>query len=109
MNPFTFIKQQTNKHHAVPTLQLENGSRVAVIGGGPAGSFFSYFLLSMAKQVGLNISVDIFEPRNFNIPGPQGCNMCGGVLYEALVQNLAVEGINLPTSVVQRGMEYNMM
>lgn len=82
---------------------------MAVIGGGPAGSFFSYFLLSLAKQVDLHVDVDIFEPRDFNIPGPQGCNMCGGVLYEALVQNLAVEGINLPPSVVQRGMEYNML
>lgn len=91
------------------TISLENGSRIAVVGGGPAGSLFSYFLLSMAKQVDLKISVDIYEPRDFNIPGPRGCNMCGGVLYESLVQNLAVEGINLPTTVVQRGMEYNML
>jgi len=91
------------------TIFLENGSRVAVIGGGPAGSLFSYFLLSMAKQIDLKISVDIYEPRDFNIPGPLGCNMCGGVLYESLVQSLAMEGINLPTTVVQRGMEYNML
>jgi flavin-dependent dehydrogenase len=91
------------------TISLENGSRVAVIGGGPAGSLFSYFLLTMAKQVDLKISVDIYEPRDFNISGPLGCNMCGGVLYESLVQSLAVEGINLPPTVVQRGMEYNML
>jgi flavin-dependent dehydrogenase len=91
------------------TIFLENGSRVAVIGGGPSGSLFSYFLLSMAKQIDLKISVDIYEPRDFNIPGPLGCNMCGGVLYESLVQSLAMEGINLPTTVVQRGMEYNML
>jgi flavin-dependent dehydrogenase len=88
---------------------LKNGSRVAVIGGGPSGSLFSYFLLSMARQIDLKISVDIYEPRDFNIPGPLGCNMCGGVLYESLVQSLAVEGINLPTTVIQRGMEYNML
>jgi len=35
--------------------------------------------------------------------------MCGGVIYESLVQSLAVEGINLPTSVVQRGIEFNML
>lgn len=105
-----FIKHlASRRRNPASSLQLENGSRVAVIGGGPAGSFFSYFLLSMAKQVGLNLSVDIFEPRDFNVPGPQGCNMCGGVLYEALVQNLAVEGIQLPPSVVQRGMEYNRL
>jgi CRP-like cAMP-binding protein/flavin-dependent dehydrogenase len=35
--------------------------------------------------------------------------MCGGVLYESLVQSLAVEGINLPETVVQRGIEYNLL
>ena len=95
------------KNHS--SLLLENGSRVAVIGGGPAGSFFSYFLLDMAERSGLKISVDIYEPRDFDMPGPTGCNMCGGVLYESLVQSLALEGINLPESVVQRGIEYNLL
>lgn len=90
-------------------LVLDHGSRVAVIGGGPAGAFFSYFLLDMAERADLNIHVDIYEPRNFNQPGPTGCNMCGGVIYESLIQSLAVEGINLPTTVVQRGIEYNML
>lgn len=91
------------------SLKLDDGSRVAVIGGGPAGSFFGYFLLDMAERVGFNIHVDIYEPRDFNASGPLGCNMCGGVLYESLVQSLAVEGINLPTTVVQRGIEYNIL
>ena len=29
---------------------LDNGSRVAVLGGGPAGSLFSYFLLVFAER-----------------------------------------------------------
>lgn len=90
-------------------LTLHPGSRVAVVGGGPAGSFFSYFLLDLAERIGLKIHVDIYEPRNFDGPGPAGCNMCGGVLYESLVQSLAVEGINLPTTIVQRGIEWNML
>ena len=102
----TFIKAQQKN---LSPLVLDNGSRVAVIGGGPAGSFFSYFLLDMAKRAGLNIHLDIYEPRDFNATGPVGCNMCGGVLYESLVQSLAVEGINLPSTVVQRGIEYNML
>ena len=28
-------------------LDLDDGSRVGVIGGGPAGSYFAYFLLSI--------------------------------------------------------------
>jgi len=86
-------------------LKLNNGSRVAVIGGGPAGSFFSYFLLDMAERVGLQLQVDIYEPRDFSQPGPTGCNMCAGVVSESLVQTLAAEGINLPPTVVQRGID----
>src|SRR5512138_460614 len=86
-------------------LRLVDGSRVAVIGGGPAGSFFSYFLLTMAERVGLTLDVDLYEPRDFGRPGPQGCNMCGGIVSESLVQNLAVEGISIPRSVIQRGID----
>jgi len=86
-------------------LKLKDGSRVAVMGGGPAGSFFSYFLLDMAERVGLQLHVDIYEPRDFSKPGPSGCNMCAGVVSESLVQTLAAEGINLPTTVVQRGID----
>ena len=86
-------------------LKLEEGSRVAVMGGGQAGSFFSYFLLSMAERIGLNIHVDIYEPRDSAAPGPAGCNMCGGIVSESLVQHLAAEGILLPPTVVQRGID----
>ncbi len=84
---------------------LRDGSRIAVIGGGPAGSFFSYFLLKMAQAIDLDIGVDIFEPRSFKYCGPAGCNHCGGIVSESLVQTLAAEGIVLPRSVVQRGVE----
>ncbi len=86
-------------------LTLENGARVAVVGGGPAGSFFSYFLLNLAKLVDLKLTVDIFEPRPFTHCGPAGCNHCGGIVSESLVQLLAAEGINLPPDAVQRGID----
>jgi len=86
-------------------LTLSNGSRVAIIGGGPAGSFFSFFLLKMAAAVDLEIEVDIYDPRSFGHCGPAGCNHCGGIVSESLVQILAAEGINLPSTVVQRGIE----
>ncbi len=85
--------------------QLGDGSKVAVVGGGPAGSFFSYFLLEMADRVDLDVHVDIYEPRDFSRPAPMGCNMCGGIISESLVQNLATEGINLPPKVVQRSID----
>ncbi len=84
---------------------LEDGCRVGIVGGGPAGSLFAFFLLRFASQVDLSLDVDIYEPRDFALPGPGGCNMCGGIVSEDLVQALALEGIDLPTSVVQRGID----
>ena len=90
-------------------LRLDDGSRVAVVGSGPAGSFFSYFLLDLAQRVSMDLQVDIYEPRDFSIPGPTGCNMCGGIISESLVQMLATEGISLPATVVQRGIDSYML
>lgn len=84
------------------SLRLEDGARVAVVGGGPAGAFFTNFLLDMASQAGRSVAVDIYEPRNFSQIGAQGCNGCAGIVSESLVQLLAEEGINLPSTVVQR-------
>lgn len=91
--------------NALPDYELEDGSRVAVIGGGPAGSLFSTFLLQMAERAGLRLEVEIYEPRDFNRTGAAGCNNCGGIVSEWLVQALAIEGVTLPPNVVQRGIE----
>ena len=87
------------------TKTLRDGSRIAVVGAGPSGSMFSYFLLNMAEATSLQLNVDLFEPRRFCHRGPAGCNHCGGVISESLVQRLATEGIVLPDEVVQRGIE----
>ena len=84
--------------------KLKDGSQVVVIGGGPAGSFFSYFLLDIAKRVGINLDVDVYEAKDFSKLGPMGCNHCGGIVSESLVQHMAAEGINIPSEVVQRGL-----
>ena len=86
-------------------MKLTEGSKVAVVGGGPGGSFASYFLLELASRVDLNIAVDVYEPKDFSAFGPTGCNNCGGIVSESLVQMLAAEGINLPPTVVQRGID----
>jgi len=85
--------------------ELTDGSRVAVLGGGPAGSFFSYFLLDISARMGYTPTVDIFEKRIFSKTGPIGCNMCGGIISESLVQTLAAEGITLPPTIVERGID----
>jgi flavin-dependent dehydrogenase len=90
-------------------MELSDGSRVAVIGGGPAGSLTGYFILEMAERIDLRLELDIYEPRDFTRTGPAGCNMCGGIISESLVQLLAAEGINLPHSVVQTGIDSYIM
>ncbi|OFW56674.1 MAG: hypothetical protein A2133_06020 [Actinobacteria bacterium RBG_16_64_13] len=75
------------------------------MGGGPAGCFFCYFLLEMASRIGLDLNVDVYEPKTYAQAGPAGCNMCGGVISESLVQYLGAEGIVLRSDVVQRGID----
>ena len=98
------ILSKSSKNN-LSALELGDGSHVAVIGGGPAGSFFSFFLLDMAERLGINVHVDIFDPKDFSRTGPSGCNHCGGIISETLIQMLAIEGINLPSTVVQRGID----
>ena len=88
-----------------PSLKLDNGSHIAVVGGGPAGSFFCYFLLDMAERIGIDVHVDIYERQDFSRLGPAGCNHCGGIVSESLVQILSAEGINIPSKVLQRGID----
>lgn len=90
-------------------LALHNGSHVAVVGGGPAGSLFASFLLDAAKRAGKSIAVDILEPRDFHLAGPAGCNMCGGMLSETLLDHLAGEGIRLPDTVLHHSITSYML
>ena len=86
-------------------LILENGSKIGVVGGGPAGSFFSFFAFDLAKRKGINIEIDIYEIKNFSKTGPAGCNHCGGIVSESLVEMLSEDGIILPAQVIRRGIE----
>lgn len=105
MNDLGSAKDLSERNGNASPLALGNGSRVAVMGGGPAGSLFSYFLLDLAEKVDLQLQVDVYEPRDFSLVGPPGCNMCAGIVSESLIQLLAVEGIRLPPDVVQRGVD----
>ena len=75
----THLKKQTQSK-----LKLQSGGKIAVVGGGPAGSFFSYFALGIADQIGLDITLDIYEPQNFFMTMPRSCNKCGGIISETL-------------------------
>ena len=81
-------------------MKLEQGSRVAIVGGGPAGSFFALHMLEFGRQAGLGLKLTLFEPRRFRGCGPAGCNMCAGILAAPLVHNLSRLGLDLPESAV---------
>ncbi len=101
----SYWTESAGSHEGPSELALTSGSRVGIIGGGPAGAFFSYFLLDIAQRLGTDLEVDLYEMRDFSRPAPYGCNMCGGIVSETLVQVLATEGINLPDLVIQRGID----
>jgi 2-polyprenyl-6-methoxyphenol hydroxylase-like FAD-dependent oxidoreductase len=65
----------------------------------------SWFLLDLADRVGLELELDLYERKDFASQGPGGCNNCGGILSESLVQMLAAEGLNLPSRIVQRAID----
>lgn len=80
--------------------QLHDDARIAVIGGGPAGSFFALHALSIARQRGLRIQVIIFEGKDFTRPGPTGCNKCAGILSSRLLRNLRTLQLKLPPQII---------
>ncbi len=82
-------------------MQLVNGSRVAIVGGGPAGSLSAIHLLAYATQANILLDIQIFEPRDFQRPGPNSCNKCAGVLSSTLVQSLKNLGLEIPDEMIQ--------
>ena len=82
-------------------LTLSEGSRVCIVGGGPAGSLSALHILHLAARERLGLDVRIFEPRDFTTPGPGGCNRCAGVLSSGLLDGLARLGVEIPEGVIQ--------
>ncbi len=86
-------------------MKLEKGSKVVVIGGGPAGSFFSYYLLKISKERNISLDLNIYEGKIFSKSGPPGCNFCAGVLSETLIEKMKEIGIEIPSEIAQSSIE----
>jgi flavin-dependent dehydrogenase len=84
------------------SLCLKDGSMIAIIGGGPSGNFFAHHAFQHAKKFGINISITIFEGRDFSDRGPKGCNMSAAVIASSLYRKLMRDGIELPDDVVRQ-------
>src|ERR1039458_5971899 len=68
---------------------LQNNECVAVVGGGPAGSFFAIHLLREARRLNRRIDVVIVEKRGPIDMGAAalecgGCSFCAGVISPRL-------------------------
>ena len=81
--------------------KLQSGARIAVVGGGPAGSSFTLFALYFAQCIGLDLNITIFEPRDFSRPGPWGCNMCAGLIPVRMLKPLEQIGVTVPARVIR--------
>jgi len=81
---------------------LKDGSKIAIVGGGPAGSFFAHFALKRAEQEGIKVDITIFEGKSFCQKGPRGCNMCPGVISEKLYGELKKNNMLPPDKCVQK-------
>jgi flavin-dependent dehydrogenase len=84
------------------TLRLGEGSRIAIVGGGPSGALFAHFAAKLAASQGLRVEIVVFDGKIFARKGPAGCNMGAGVVSESLTRLLLAEGIEPPTERIQR-------
>ncbi len=75
--------------------------KIAIIGGGPAGSFSALFLNKFAKNKKKHISIDVYDYKHFINRGKQSCNMCAGIISYSLIKKLENENIFLPTNVIK--------
>ena len=87
---------------------LPDPATIAVVGGGPAGSFFAIRLLRQARQLGRSIHVIILEKKTeicFYRPVPfcswEGCNYCAGGVSPRLMDILRENGIAVPEEVIE--------
>lgn len=74
--------------------------RIAVVGGGPAGSFFALYALKYAALASRDVTVTIYESRDFCQFGRPGCNMCAGIVPAPVLRQFAELGLAVPPELI---------
>lgn len=82
-------------------MRIETGSRVAIVGGGPAGAIFALYLQRYGEQENIRPEITVYQQRNFAEGGPKGCKGCAGILSVSLLGNLEELGLTIPGEVIQ--------
>jgi NADH dehydrogenase len=85
---------------------MGDGLKVAVVGGGPAGSFFALNLLHYASERGIQPDITIYQERDFNKLGRKGCKGCAGILSPTLLGNLKDLDLTMPEEIVQSRIDH---
>ncbi len=86
-------------------MRLQNGSKIVVLGGGPAGALFAIHLLGQSRQAGIDITVTIIDKKAVQPSGTlpcklRGCNYCAGIISPRLHNALEISGIPLPEKLI---------
>ncbi len=87
------------------SIRLESDSKVAIGGGGPAGSFFALYLLHYAGERGIHPEITLYQQRDFDKLGPKGCKGCAGIMSASLLGNLGELGLIVPEEIIQSKIE----
>src|ERR1017187_6068033 len=95
----------------VQSTGLLNGDRVAIVGGGPAGSFFAIHLLREARRLNRHLDVVIVEKRGPADMGAaalecRGCSFCAGGISPSLDELLEEQRLSVPDEIVQGRFDY---
>ena len=90
---------------------LQDHDCVAIVGGGPAGSFFAIHLLREARRLGRSLDVVIVEKRGAAESATEGfhcrgCSFCAGGISPRLHQILTGNGLDVPVDIVQGHIDY---
>ena len=85
---------------------LRDNDCVAIVGGGPAGSFFAIHLLREAQRLNRHLDVVIVEKRGLTDLGAdsfqcRGCNFCAGGISPRLNEILEEQGLVVPEEIIQ--------